>query len=118
VAISGDTVAVGVWGGGDKGSASGSAYIYTRDVAGSLTAGWTQRAKLLAGDGAPFDQFGVSVAISGDTIAVGAQYDDDKGSASGSAYIFTRDVAGSLRRGGRSAQSWSPGTARRVISSA
>jgi hypothetical protein len=99
VAISGDTVAVGAYRDDDKGSSSGSAYIYTRDVAGSLTAGWTQRAKFIAGDGAAGDFFGYSVAISGDTVAVGAVYDDDKGSMSGSAYIYTRDVAGSLTAG-------------------
>ena len=99
VAISGDTVAVGAYGDGDKGSSSGSAYIYTRNVAGSLTAGWTQRAKLLASDGAARDNFGWSVAISGDTVAVGAYGDDDKGSSSGSAYIYTRNVASSLTAG-------------------
>jgi hypothetical protein len=99
VAISGDTVVVQAYRDDDKGSYSGSAYIFTRNVAGSLTAGWTQRAKLLAFDGAAGDYFGVSVAISGDTVVVGAQYDDDKGSGSGSAYIFTRDAAGSLTAG-------------------
>jgi hypothetical protein len=100
VAISGDTVAVGAYGDGDKGSSSGSAYIYTRNVVGSLTAGWTQRAKLLASDGAANDYFGWSVAISGDTVAVGAYGDDDKDLyASGSAYIYTRNVAGSLTAG-------------------
>jgi hypothetical protein len=88
VAIDGDTMVIGVYGDGGKGVFSGSAYIFTRDVAGSLTAGWTQRAKLVAGDGAASDCFGFSVAISGDTVAVGAFQDDDKGSLSGSAYIF------------------------------
>jgi hypothetical protein len=99
MAIDGDTVAVGAYYDDDKGSDSGSAYIYTCDVAGSLTAGWTQRAKLVAGDGAAGDEFGISVAINGDTVAVGAYRDGDKGSFSGSAYIFTRDVAGSLTAG-------------------
>ena len=35
------------------------------------------------------DFFGFSVAISGDTAMVGAYQDDDAGSNSGSAYIFT-----------------------------
>lgn len=46
--------------------------------------------KLLASDGAEDDLFGRSVAISGDTVIVGA-YSDDNGSDSGSAYIFTID---------------------------
>ena len=36
----------------------------------------------------PTDHFGCSVSISGDYAIVGAYYDDDKGSYSGSAYIF------------------------------
>ena len=44
--------------------------------------------KLLANDGAAFDNFGFSVAISGSTAIVGADYDDDNGPDSGSAYLF------------------------------
>ena len=36
----------------DKGDNSGSAYVFTRDTAGDLASGWTQVAKLTAGDGA------------------------------------------------------------------
>ena len=49
-----------------------------------------QIAKLLASDAAASDLFGYSVSISGDTALVGAYGDDDAGSRSGSAYIFTR----------------------------
>ncbi len=85
VALSGDTALVGAHYDDDKGADSGSAYVFTR----SGTA-WTQQAKLTALDGAAGDYFGLSVALSGDTALVGAYYDDDKGSASGSAYVFTR----------------------------
>jgi hypothetical protein len=100
VAIDGDTLVIGAYLDDNEGSKSGSAYIFARDVAGSLTAGWTQRAKLVAGDGTRDDSFGRSVAISGDTVAVGAYGEDDKFPfSSGSAYIYTRDVAGSLTAG-------------------
>ena len=46
--------------------------------------------KLLASDGALADDFGVSVAVDGDTAVIGARLDDDNGSDSGSAYVFTR----------------------------
>ena len=82
----------------DKGSNSGSAYVFTRDTAGDLSSGWTQVAKLTAGDGAADDRFGV-VSIDGDTVVIGAGEDDDKGSTSGSAYVFTRDTAGDLSSG-------------------
>ncbi len=44
--------------------------------------------KLSASDGAAGDEFGQSVAISGDTKLVGASEDDDNGTDSGSAYLF------------------------------
>ncbi|MCK9517380.1 MAG: FG-GAP repeat protein, partial [Ottowia sp.] len=89
VAISGDgnTAVIGAYQDDDKGSNSGSAYVFTRS---GIT--WTQQAKLIASDGAASDFFGRSVAISGDgnTAIVGVYQDDDKGSSSGSAYVFTR----------------------------
>ena len=42
-------------------------------------------AKLTASDGAADDSFGVSVSISGDVAVIGAWFDDDAGSLSGSA---------------------------------
>ena len=85
VSISGDTVIVGSYMDDDAGGNSGSAYIFTRS--GST---WTQQQKLTASDAAMADHFGYSAAISGDTAIVGAVADDDGGSMSGSAYIFTR----------------------------
>ena len=46
--------------------------------------------KLVASDGADNDNFGYSVALSGDYALVGAPNDDDSGSSSGSAYVFLR----------------------------
>jgi len=60
---------------------------------------YLQRAKLTASDGAADDNFGWSVSIDGDTMVIGARYDDDKESDSGSAYVFTRDTAGDLASG-------------------
>ncbi len=52
-------------------------------------------AKLTAADAAAYDDFGVSVAIDGDTVVVGAYWDDDGGTNSGSAYVFrTTDGGG------------------------
>ncbi len=80
VAISGGTVIVGaVWD-----DDNGSAYLF--DI--SNPANPTQLFKLLADDGAAFDSFGHSVAISGATAIVGARWDDDNGGDSGSAYLF------------------------------
>ena len=81
VGISGNTAIVGAYRDDDNGIESGSAYLF------DATTG-TQRAKLLPSDGAAGDFFGYSVAISGNTAIVGARYDDDNGSDSGSAYLF------------------------------
>ena len=47
--------------------------------------------KLTASDGAADDFFGQSVSISGNTAVIGAHYDDDNGSNSGSAYVYVRN---------------------------
>ena len=44
-------------------------------------------ANILAADGAAYDEFGNSVSISGDYAVVGANGDDENGSASGSSYV-------------------------------
>jgi len=86
VSIDGEYTIVGAYGDSDNGYQSGSAYIFKRN--GEI---WTQQAKLLASDGYDNDCFGVSVSIDGEYVIVGAIYDDDNGSNSGSAYIFKRD---------------------------
>ena len=85
VAIDGDTVVVGAYYDDDNGSKSGSAYVFEK---GGGWATGTETAKLTASDGASYDYFGYSVAISGDTVVVGAHCDDDNGSA----YVFDRRV--------------------------
>ena len=85
VGIDGDTAVIGAWNDDDVASDSGSAYVFTRS--GTT---WSQQAKLTASDAAAGDLFGVSVAIDGDTAVIGAYRDDDAGSSSGSAYVFTR----------------------------
>jgi hypothetical protein len=52
---------------------------------------WSQQQKLTASDAAAGDVFGLSVGISGDTVVAGARSNDDGGTDSGSAYVFTRN---------------------------
>jgi len=92
-------VVVGAHADDDKGSQSGSAYVFTRDAASDLASGWTHVAKLTADDGAAYDEFGFSVSIDGDTVVIGANKDRDKGTNSGSAYVFTRATASDLASG-------------------
>ena len=85
VAIYEDTIVVGAICDDDNGFNSGSAHVFARS--GKT---WIHQAKLLAPDGADLDQFGRRVAINENTIVVGTKYDDDNGSASGSAHVFVR----------------------------
>jgi len=85
VALDGDTAVIGANADDDNGSKSGSVYIFVRS--GTT---WTQQQKLVANDGAAMDVFGNPVALDGDTLVVGAEYDDDNGSSSGSVYVFVR----------------------------
>ncbi len=68
------------------------AIIYITAWASAASAdSWAQQAKLTASDGAFMDQFGASVSISGDTLVIGARYDDGD---QGSAYIFEKPMGG------------------------
>jgi len=90
VSVEGDTVLIGAPQDDDNGIRSGSAYVFTRDASGN----WVQQAKLLAADGASGHQFGGAVSLDGDMALIGAHLDDDNGSGSGSAYVFTRNASG------------------------
>ena len=63
-------------------------FLFSSEVIGQRV---YENAKLLAPDGAAEDDFGQSVAISGEKAVLGAVGDDDNGSFCGSAYIFRFD---------------------------
>ena len=83
VSLDGERIAVGAWGDDDKGTNSGSAYVFRWDGYQ-----WIQEAKLTAADGAANDEFGVTLSLDSDRLVVAAQWDDDKGTNSGSVYVF------------------------------
>jgi hypothetical protein len=85
VAISGETILLGCYLDDDLGQTSGSAYFFTRS--GTT---WTEAQKVHAFDGVAWDDFGIAVALEGDTAVVGSYRDDDLGEGSGSAYVFRR----------------------------
>jgi hypothetical protein len=82
VSMTADRIAVGA----HNDAGGGSVYVYR--LQGSS---WLPEAKLVAPDRATGDNFGVSVCLAGDLLAVGADQDDDAGSNSGSAYVFRRE---------------------------
>ncbi len=86
VALSGYTALVGEY--NDlifSNMGQGSAYVFNRS--GTV---WSQQQKLVASDGAAGDYFGYSVALSGDTLLVGA-YSAEFGASTdqGAVYVFT-----------------------------
>ncbi|MCH8046032.1 MAG: pre-peptidase C-terminal domain-containing protein [Planctomycetes bacterium] len=84
VAIDGDYLVVGSPGGDDGFADAGAAYVYRFD--GST---WLEHERLLANDPGEGDGFGGSVAISGETIIVGAAGHDAAALAgAGAAYVF------------------------------
>ena len=85
VAIDVDTAVVGAPMDGEAGENAGAAYVFVHDGSN-----WVEQAKLVASDAASSAQFGNAVAISGNTIVVGAHVDDANGSGSGAAYVFVR----------------------------
>ena len=109
VAVSGDTVVVGAYlaDGDDNEEDFGKAYVFIKP-----SGGWTETSdsvELMAPDGAKGREFGWSVALSGDTLVVGAPYTgefidreiyreedaaEDKTPYLGSAYVYTKSDSG------------------------
>ena len=85
ISIDNGIVAVGAHQDDENGFNSGSAYFYD-----ALTG--TELNKLIASDGDILDLYGCSIAIDGDAAVIGAKDDDDNGSSSGSAYIYSGTV--------------------------
>lgn len=83
VSIDGDIAVVGNISDSTTATRTGSSYVYTRD-----TGAWTLESKLRASDRTANMQFGWSVAIDGDTVAVGMPEDDGLATDNGAAYIF------------------------------
>ena len=96
VAVSGNTVVVGV----PEARGGGAAYVFERSGTS-----WSQNAFLIASNVNEGDQFGVSVAVSGETVVVGAQSEDSNATGvngtesdnnatnAGAAYVFVRNGA-------------------------
>lgn len=123
VALSGDTLAVGALGeasnasgvhadfdnevqGNDDAPDSGAVYVFTRN-----NDTWSQQAYIKASNAEEEDFFGISLALLGDTLAVGAYYESSSATGvhtdvdnaeqhlndapqSGAVYVFTRDGNG------------------------
>lgn len=95
-----DSAATGISGNGADNSAvgAGAAYIYVRSGTN-----WSQQAYLKASNSGAGDNFGGAVGVSGDTVVVGAYWEDSSATVvngnqndesatdSGAAYVFVRN---------------------------
>jgi len=86
VAISGNKIVVGAHREDTGAENAGSAYLF--DTSGNLLQTFNNPTPMLG------DRFGISVAISGNKIVVGAHQDDTGATNAGSAYLF--DTSGNL----------------------
>ena len=86
VAISGDRAVVGAFGEDAGGNAAGAAYVFQRNEGGADN--WGEVRKLTASDAQSGDNFGIRVAVSGDTAVLGAVREDAEGENAGAAYVF------------------------------
>ncbi|KAA3641334.1 MAG: hypothetical protein DWP95_06975 [Proteobacteria bacterium] len=87
VDVDGDFAVIGAPGDDEAGTNAGAAYVFVRQ--GGT---WVEMEKLTAGlDADNFDEFGYSVAIERDLIAVGARWDDEAGADAGAVYVYEWD---------------------------
>lgn len=93
--ISADVVVIGAGGDNWQGSETGSAYVFTKPLEGSdsVPSPIQETAKLTASDASAGDFFS-RVAISEDTIVVGAPRDNCGATFSGSVYVFVKPADG------------------------
>jgi VCBS repeat-containing protein len=96
VGLSADTFVVGAPTASQGGKATGVAYVFTN----AFTTNVNQAIKLVPSDGSAGDQFGQAVAISVDTIIVGAYLNTSVGTnKAGAAYVFGRNQGGANKWG-------------------
>jgi len=81
VAVDSGVVAVGAFGDTVNGTNSGAAYLFNASSG-------LQTGKLIPNDGAQADEFGRSIAIEGNVVAVGAAQGDGLSYNTGSLYLF------------------------------
>ena len=92
VALSGDIAAVSALGENAGGYRAGAVYLFQRDHGGLDN--WGEIGKITSSDIQSGDAFGSGLAISGDTVVVGAYAADTSGQDAGAAYVFERHYGG------------------------
>ena len=89
VSISGDRLVVGAVSDDRTATDAGAAYIFERSGTN-----WTEVKKITASDAQASDSFGISVAIDGTNVIVGAYGEDTNGTGAGAAYVYEKVYVG------------------------
>ena len=92
VTVSGDTAVVGAQREDARATDAGAAYVFERNKGGADN--WGEVTKLTASDAEADDNFGFSVAVSGDSAVVGAPREGAGGNFAGAANVFERNKGG------------------------
>jgi len=91
-ALEGNVLVVGAYMSQVGTNTQGAAYVFERDAGGR--GNWGEFKRLIAKDGARGDRFGASVALSGETILVGAPYKKNgTNSQQGAVYVYQRQFS-------------------------
>jgi choice-of-anchor B domain-containing protein len=90
-AVDGDNVLMAAWAYGES---RGAVYVFHRDTNGR----WSESAVLTGSDSQSGDLFGMSIAIDGDVVLIGAP---EKDGSMGAAYVFRRDDSGTWSETGK-----------------
>ena len=86
VQLSGDTLLIGSYGDDETAGGAGAAFYYQY-----LNGQWIEKQKLLASDGALFDNFGSRAELNGDEIIISATRADTDFTNAGKVYSFTME---------------------------
>ncbi len=74
------------------GNHQGAAYLFERDQGGAEN--WGEVRKLLPSSKGKVGLYGSAVGVSGDTIVIGARYDENRNLRAGALYVYQRDLGG------------------------
>jgi hypothetical protein len=87
VDVDGDSVVVGADLDDEAAENAGAVYVFERTIPGENV--WQERVKLRSDDADAWDRFGVSVALDGDRLLIGASRDDEQATDAGAFYLFS-----------------------------
>lgn len=92
LAMDHDVLVVGAFGDDARGTDAGAAYVFRLGADGR----WAEEQRLTASDAHAADQFGSSVGVSGDLVAIGSPFHDrvaNSGDQTGAIYTYRRNGA-------------------------